>query len=114
MARYTNRFGSKYPGDIISLTGYQNADNTIGDLLNRIKSAEENGDYTGAHAIIQQYSNVLKPYVLDSTAINRYVEEIRNIEIFVKANKQQVFYQRSEPRDYASVGDVWILEGNVL
>ena len=114
MARYTHEFGSQYPTDIIDLTNYKNADNTIGTLLNQIKACEANGDYAGAQTIISQSINTLKQYVLDSTAINRYVEEIRNIEIYVKANKQQIYYQRTEPRTYADVGDVWILEGNPL
>lgn len=114
MARYTHNFGSQYPNNIISLTNYKNADNTIGTLLNQIKSAEERGDYAEAQSIIDANKNVLKQYVLDSSAINKYVEEIRNLEIFVKSNKQQVFYQRSEPYNYASVGDVWILEGTTL
>ena len=114
MARYTRSFGSLYPQDIISLTNYKNADNTIGTLLNQIKSKEENGDYAGAQTIIQQNINTLKQYVLDSSAINKYVEEIRNIEIYVKANKQQIYYQRTEPYTYADVGDVWILEGTSI
>lgn len=114
MARYTHEFGSQYPTDIIDLTNYKNADNTIGTLLNQIKACEANGDYAGAQTIISQNINTLKQYVLDSTAINRYVEEIRNIEIYVKANKQQIYYQSTEPRTYADVGDVWILEGDPL
>ena len=112
MARYTHNFGSQYPTDIIEQTHYRNADNTIGTLLNRIKACEASGDYAGAQSIISQNINTLKQYVLDSTAINRYVEEIRNIEIYVKANKQQIYYQTTDPYDYADVGDVWILKGN--
>ena len=114
MARYTSIFGSEYPNDIITVTEYKNADNTIGQLLNQIKQAEESGNYSEAQSIIRANANVLKQYVMDSSAINRYQEEIRNIEIFVKANKQQIFYQTSEPRSYASVGDVWILEGTAI
>ena len=114
MARYTHDFGSQYPTDIIEQTHYKNADNTIGTLLNQIKSYEAAGNYSAAQTLISQNINTLKQYVLDSSAINRYVEEIRNIEIYVKANKQQIYYQRTEPRTYADVGDVWILEGNSL
>lgn len=113
MARYTHTW-SQYPQEIIDLTEYRNADNTIASLLNQIKSKEESGDYSGAQAIISQNINTLKQYVLDSSAINKYVEEIRNIEIYVKANKQQIYYQRTEPRTYAGVGDVWILEGTAI
>jgi len=114
MARYTRTFGSQYPMDIIELTNYKNADNTIGSLLNQIKAAEARNDYAAAQSIISQNINTLKQYVLDSSAINRYVEEIRNIEIYIKSNKQQIYYQKTEPYTYADVGDVWILEGDPL
>ena len=110
MARYTHEF-SQYPADIIEKTHYKNADSTIVELLNQIKAYEAAGNYSAAQTLISQNINTLKQYVLDSSAINRYVEEIRNIEIYVKAHKQQIYYQGTEPYTYADVDDVWVLEG---
>lgn len=108
MARYTHIFDSQWPEETISLTHYRDADNSIGSILAQIKAAQESGNYTLAQQIIRDNASALQGYVIDSSAINKYVEEIRNLEIYTKTYKQQVFYQIAEPYSYAEVGDVWI------
>lgn len=108
MARYTHIFNAQWPEELITLTSYRDADNSIGTILAQIKSAQENGNYTLAQQIIDQNRAALQGYVIDSSIINKYVEEIRNLEIYTKTYKQQLFYQTSEPYEVAEVGDVWI------
>lgn len=108
MAQYSNIFGSQWPDKLIDLTNYKDADNTVGNLITQIRTAQANGDYTAAQRIIIQNKALLKQYVHDSSAINRYIEEIRNLEIYAKSHKQQVFYQENVPEEYISDGDVWI------
>ena len=108
MARYTHIFDSQWPNELITQTHYRDADNSIGSILAQIKAAQAAGNYTQAAQIIQNNRAALEGYVMDSSAINKYVEEIRNLEIYTKTYKQQLFYQTSEPYSYAEVGDVWI------
>lgn len=108
MARYTHIFNAQWPNETITLTNYRDADDSIGSILAQIKTAQASGNYSQAQQIIDDNRTALQGYVIDSSAINKYVEEIRNLEIYTKSNKQQVFYQTSEPYDIASVGDVWI------
>ena len=108
MARYTHDFGAQWPNELITLTHYRDADNSIGSILAQIKQAQQSGDYATAQQIIQNNRQALQGYVIDSSAINKYIEEIRNLEIYTKTYKQQIYYQQSEPYNYAEVGDVWI------
>ena len=108
MANYTHIFDSQWPEELITLTDYKDADNVVGSLIQQIRAAQATGDYETAQEIIDTNINVLKRYVQDSSAINRYVEEIRNLEIYAKSHKQQIYYQRNDPEDYISENDVWI------
>lgn len=110
MARYTYQAGAHWPNSLIDLTNYRDADNTVGSLIAQIKNYQEQGNYDAAQQIIVQNINTLKHYALDASAINRYIEELRNLEIYTKTHKQQIFYTPTEDEaaSYAELQDVWI------
>ena len=108
MAQYTHEAGSLFPETLITLTNYKNADSTVEALLLQIKTYQDSGDYDSAQQLIDENINTLRQYVLDTAAINRYVEEIRNLEIYTKTHKQQIFYQSAAPSTYVYDGDIWI------
>lgn len=113
MPKYTYQAGAHWPLSLIDLTHYKDADNTVGELIAQIKAYQEAGDFDAAQAIITEHATELKPYAFDSAAINKYVEEIRNLEIYTKSKKQQVFYAPTEEEasNFAILNDVWL--GNI-
>lgn len=113
MPKYTYQAGAHWPLSLIDLTHYKDADNTVGELIAQIKAYQEAGDFDAAQAIITDHAEELKPYAFDSAAINKYVEETRNIEIYTKSKKQQVFYEPTEEQasNFITINDVWL--GNV-
>lgn len=113
MPKYTYQAGAHWPLSLIDLTNYKDADNTVGELIAQIKAYQESGDFDAAQALIAEHEEELKPYALDSAAINKYVEEIRNLEIYTKSKKQQVFYAPTEEEasNFVILNDVWL--GNI-
>lgn len=113
MPKYTYQAGAHWPLSLIDLTHYKDADNTVGELIAQIKAYQEAGDFDAAQAIITEHAAELKPYAFDSAAINKYVEEIRNLEIYTKSKKQQVFYSPTEEEasNFVDINDVWL--GNI-
>lgn len=110
MAKYTYQAGATWPNSLISLTNYKDADNTVGSLIAQIKAYQEAGDFSSAQDLIDENIETLKPYALDAAMINKYVEELRNVEIYAKSYKQQIFYDDDEETSsiYMNTGDVWI------
>lgn len=110
MPKYTFQAGAHFPNSLIDLTNYKDADNTVGPIIAQIKAYQESGDYDAAQQLITQHASTLKKYCFDSAAINKYVEELRNLEIYSKAHKQQIFYVPAEDEAsiYADLQDVWI------
>lgn len=108
MIDYTHQAGAQWPEELITLTHYQDADNTVGTLIAQIKAYQEAGDFDSAQTLINDNIETLRPYVFDSSAINKYVEELRNLQIYTKSHKQQIFYSPDEPSAYVTTGDIWV------
>lgn len=109
MPKYTFQAGAHWPNSLIDLTNYQNPSDAVVQIINQIKQYQSIGNYSAANELIQQYTEQLKNCSFDSAAINKYVEEIRNLEIYTKAKKQQIFYgAESEASTYLEQDDVWI------
>lgn len=113
MPRYTFQAGAHWPNSLIDLTNYKDADNTVGPIIAQIKAYQEAGDFDSAQQLIMQHASTLKKYCFDSAAINKYIEELRNLMIYSKAKKQQIFYEPTEDSfaTYAVLQDVWL--GNI-
>ena len=109
MAGYTHEAGAVFPNGIISLTHYKNADSSVSSLIKQIKTYQEAGNYTAAQNLIDNNRNLLEPYIFDTADVNRYVEEIRNLEIYSKVSRQQIYYQNNMPSaTLMDKEDVWI------
>lgn len=107
MASYTHEYSS-FPDQLLTRHNFKDADDSIASIINQINILKSQGQYSRAAAYIEANKETLGPYVLGSEYLNTIDEETRNVEIFAKAKKQQIFYQNDEPSDIAFVGDVWL------
>ena len=105
MPSYTNEF-SQFPNQLLTLHHYKDVDDTVANEVNQIKLLQMQGQFDKVNTIIGQHPE-LKPYVFGSEAPNLLEEETRNIEIFIKSKKQQIYYTDTEPEE-AVLSDIWI------
>lgn len=107
MASYTHDY-SNFPAQILTRHNFRDVDDSIASIINQIKELQADGKYSEAAQYIEQHKAQLGPYVLGSEYMNTLDEETRNIEIYTKAKKQQIYYQNDEPSSISSVDDVWL------
>lgn len=112
MASYTHEYSS-FPDQILTRHQFRDADDSIANVINQIKILQSQGEYARAAEYISVHKAELGPYVLGSEYLNTIDEETRNVEIYAKAKKQQIFYQGAEPDNSSVVGDVWLGEYEV-
>ncbi len=112
MAGYTHEY-SAFPAQILTRHNFLDVDDSVANVVNQIKLLQARGEYDKAATYVQQHKDEIGPYVLGSEYLNTIDEETRNVEIYAKANKQQIFYQDTEPETNPSVGDVWLGEYEV-
>ena len=110
MAVFTTEAGGHLPTQWpIPQTNYQPIDTPSGselsNLINQIKEYQASGNYQAAQQLINANQETLSQYIFDTSKINQYVEEIRNIQIYALQHKQQIYYQ-----NYSAIafGDVYI------
>jgi len=109
MPSYTHEY-SNFPTEILNRHNFKDADDSIANVINQIKILQSQGEYSRAAEYIEQHKDELGQYVLGSEYLNTIDEETRNVEIYAKAKKQQIYYQDNEPDTEPSVGDVWLGE----
>lgn len=107
MSSYTHDY-SMFPSQIMTRHEFRDADDSVALYINQIKLLQAQGKYDQAARKIDEYKDTLAPYVLGSEYLNTIDEETRNIEIYAKAKKQQIYYQDGEPDTEPSVNDVWL------
>ena len=108
MAEMTHEY-SDFPSRVYTLHNFENvasAPNDVISVIESIKALVAEGSYTAAVALLENNKSILSPYWIDADVINAIEEEIRNLEIYGKAQKQAYYYQDDEPD--AVEGDVWI------
>ena len=108
MAQYTNEY-SRFPETLYQLHNFldlKDAPDSINALVNQIKRLNMSGDYAAASAMLYDSRTVLAPYFIDADVVNGLEEELRNLEIYAKTQKQTLWYQSTEP--IGVNGDVWI------
>ena len=111
MANYTHEF-SNFPNEILTRHEFKDVDDTIASIVNQIKELQAKGEYSRAAQYIDMNKDTLGPYVLGSEYLNTIDEETRNVEIYTKAKKQQIFYQDDNPEGVAYQYDVWLGEND--
>lgn len=108
MAVMTHEY-SNFPDQVYNLHHFENVANAPSDVISvitEIKNLISEGSYSAAVALLENRKNILSPYWIDADNINAIEEEIRNLEIYAKSQKQAYYYQEDEPD--ATEGDVWI------
>ncbi len=111
MSDYTHEFSS-FPDEILTRHNFKDVDDSIASIVNQIKILQANGEYDRAAEYIAANKDTLGSYVLGSEYLNTIDEETRNIEIYAKAKKQQIYYQDAEPDTNAYQYDVWLGEND--
>ena len=112
MANYTHEY-SLFPDQLLTRHNFKDADDSVANIINQIKILQANGEYSRAAEFIELNKETLGPYVLGSEYLNTIDEETRNLEIYAKAKKQQIFYQDDEPVDDTWKNDVWLGENDL-
>ena len=107
MADYTHDY-SQFPSQILTRHNFRDVDDSIASIVNQIKLLQSQGKYSQAANYIETYKATLGPYVLSSEYMNLIDEETRNLEIYARAKKQQIYYQTTEPGSSSYVNDVWL------
>ena len=107
MSSYTHDY-SNFPAQIMTRHEFRDADDSVASYINQINSLKAEGKYSQAARKVDEYKNILAPYVLGSEYLNTIDEETRNVEIYAKSKKQQIYYQDDEPDTEPSVNDVWL------
>lgn len=108
MAIMTHEY-SDFPNRVYNLHHFENVANAPSDVIaviTEIKSLVESGSYSAAVNLLENNKSILSQYWIDADNINAIEEEIRNLEIYAKSQKQAYYYQEEEPD--AVEGDVWI------
>lgn len=103
---YTHEY-SNYPQQTIQVIDYKNADDIVGTLINEIEALRSQGNYIAASEMIERYADRLRPYNIDTTTVNRLVEEIRNTQIKAVSAGQFLSYSDIEPVE-VDEGFVWL------
>lgn len=106
MAGYTHEY-SQFPNALWEKHTFKDADDSIAQVLNNIKSLQSQGLYNQAQRIVEQNKDVLGQYMIDSQYFNHMDEEIRNLEIYARQVQQSIYIQTAEPSECAT-NDVWI------
>ena len=96
MAKFTHEY-SNFPDELITIVGYKNVNDTIGELINQINAYRLDGNYAAAQILIDEYATQLKKYNLDMEIINTMVEEIRNTQIKSYIAGQFLSIEEEEP-----------------
>lgn len=102
---YTNEY-SKLPEQIMERHFYKDVDNSVANDINQIKQLQMQCEYDKVIEILSNRPD-LRRYVFGAENMNAIDEEIRNLEIFSKVKKQQIFFENEEP-EFAVDQDVWI------
>jgi hypothetical protein len=106
MASITNEY-SQFPNKVMERHYFKDVDDSIAPLIIQIKELQAQGDYDRVNQIIAKNMENLAQYTLSAEYINLIDEEIRNLQIYAKSNKQSFYVGEEEPDDIEAL-DVWI------
>jgi hypothetical protein len=98
---------SNFPSATIELTNYMDIDSTVAPIISRIYQLQSSGDYAGANDLIEENWELLKPYSVDMSALNRIIEEIYNTQLYALGSSQQIFISDTEPAVDVPEGSFW-------
>lgn len=80
---YSYIFGSNYPTELIPVGTKKDIDDNVKDLILQYYALIDSGDTDNANALYENNKNILEPYLIDMTYVNRLEEEIYNIGLTV-------------------------------
>lgn len=108
MASYTHEF-SNFPDTLYVRGEFEDladAPSSVVDVVTQIKQYVIEGKYTDAANLLTINKDALAPYYMDANHINALDEELRNVEIYVKGQRQGIYLSDTMPD--CVIGDVWI------
>lgn len=114
---YTHEY-SNFPTELYSVNNFRDVDNAvvpgtsiyIYSLIEELSACQLNGNFERSTEIMDEYGDILRPYLFASSDVNKIEEETRNLEIFSVGKKQGIFYSEIEPTSdvLSDHNDVWI------
>lgn len=105
MASYTHEY-SNFPNALIELTDFQDIDDSLAPLVNKIQYLQSQGKMGEAAKLIRENSDLLGNRIVGSAWYNMIIEEIRNAEIYALQAQQHVYTCEEEPDCLPN--DIWI------
>lgn len=106
MAELTHEY-SQFPDKVWERRYFKDVNDSIGNVINQIKTLQAQGLYNQAQRLVEQNKDVLGSYSINSEYLNAIDEELINLEKYAKSQKQSVYIQNEEP-EICYTGDVWI------
>lgn len=105
---YSRNFGSLFPEQTIELGTHKDVDDSVVRIINQYNICVQANDMVGASAILEVNRELLEPYILTMTDINRLEEEIYNTGLYAMVNNSGIIISSSEPQVEQNVGDYWL------
>lgn len=105
MSDYTHEY-SNFPDSPIVQKNYMDISDDIADVVGQIETAKASGDYATAAQLIADHPE-LSNYNFSSADVNRFIEEIRNTQIFAQSFKRSIQFGGSAFLG-EEIGDLWI------
>lgn len=105
MPDYTHEY-SNFPNSPITQKHYIDISDDIAEVVGQIESAKAAGDYVAAAQLVADHPE-LSNYNFSAQDVNRFVEEIRNTQIFTQSFRRSIQFGGSAFTG-DEIGDLWI------
>lgn len=96
MASITNNY-SKFPDELYQLTKFEDVDDSLKAIIQRIEANMKLGNYSQVQIDLEEYREHLNPYILDDKFLNKFEEELRNVELYSGTKQQGIHFGDTEP-----------------
>ena len=103
---YSRNFGSLFPEKTIDLGSHKDVDDTVIKIINQYNVCVQANDMETAATIFNNNKELLEPYIINMSYINRLEEEIYNTGIYAMVTNGSVI-SSTEPSVEQNVGDYW-------
>lgn len=106
--KMTSEYSQLGSGQLYQAHNFENVNEDISQLYYEIKKCRSTGDYKRLKELIESLNITLNKNSITSKHVNAISEELRNMEIISKEQKEQtIFYGSAIPSDIRT-NDIWI------
>lgn len=87
---YSRTFGSTFPNNLISYGNHRDIDNNVVSLVNQYNAYLQAGNVKQASQLYETNKEMLDPYILNMSDVNRLEEEIFNTGLYALSKSSSV------------------------